>query len=65
MLKADDLLPKQDITWPTEDLGSRRSKQSSKEAIPMDIDIVKSERLEDTIDVDDLPPPVEDLAGKL
>lgn len=65
MLKADDLLPREEITWPTEDLGSRRSRaaasSSSSEAVPMEI--VKPEPLDDVMDVDDLPPPVEDLAG--
>lgn len=65
MLKADDLLPREEITWPTEDLGSRKSRaaasSSSSEVVPMDI--VKPEPLEDVMDVDDLPPPVEDLTG--
>lgn len=63
MLKAEDLLPIQDVSWPSEDLGTRRPKQeiSRHENIPMDI--VKTEPLGDPMDVDDVPAATDDLAG--
>ncbi|KAK6640297.1 hypothetical protein RUM44_011983 [Polyplax serrata] len=62
MLKAEDLLPIQDVSWPSEDLGTRRPKQeiSRHENIPMDI--VKTEPLGDPMDVDDVPAATDDLA---
>lgn len=62
MLKAEDLLPEREISWPSGDLGSRRSKNTtSQDGISMDI--VKTEPPGDLMDVDDLPPPIDDLSG--
>lgn len=61
MLKADDLMPLQEVTWPSEDLKSRKIKSVIPES-PAPMDIVKTEPL-DVMDVDDLPPPPENLGG--
>lgn len=65
MLKAEDLLPQQEMTWPSEDLGSRRLKNSvPPEKISAAVEnTIKKELIEDVMDVDDLPPPVDDLSG--
>lgn len=66
MLKADDLMPKQEVEWPTEDFGCRRRPRVVDRSIKeedMDMDISKQD-MDIALDMDDIPPPPDDLYSK-
>lgn len=58
-MTADELMPLQDVTWPSEDIGKKRGKRGNAVKTEDDMDIVKD--VDIILDVDDIPAVPDDL----